>query len=275
MVFAFTRKLMNYCLIIGMLFFFGSPAVYSAPPAQIAIVIDDIGYRQTDISAINLPGNFTYGIVPFAPLTHHLAKVAFNNNKEVIAHIPMEALKSNHLLGAGAITSEMNKRQLTQQLRLAISDVPHAKGINNHMGSKLTTLAQPVHWIMEQLSRSQLYFLDSKTTVHSLGESVAAQYGIQTGHRHVFLDNELEQAAIARQFSQLLAIAKKNRSAIAIAHPHPQTIAFLNTIKQQLIKHNIELVPLSKILPKKGQLARAATTSTSTKTSYQANSSLN
>jgi len=139
MIRAVQGKIIGVWLVIVTLAVITATNVYAAHHAKIAIVIDDIGYRQTDISAINLPGAFSYAIVPFAPLTHQLANAANNNNKEVLAHIPMEALQSNHLLGAGAITVDMNKRQLTRQLRLAINDVPHAKGINNHMGSKLTT----------------------------------------------------------------------------------------------------------------------------------------
>jgi len=249
--------------------------VSAAHPVQIAIVIDDMGYRKTDISAIKLAGDFTFAIVPFAPLTQHLAVAANNHNKEVIAHIPMEALSSNHLLGQGAITADMDKKQLIEQLRSAIQDVPYAKGINNHMGSKLTTMTQPIHWIMEQLSHSQLYFLDSKTSPHSVGESIAAKYGIQTGHRHIFLDNIREHAAIERQFNQLIKIAKKHQSAIAIAHPHPQTIAFLSSIEPRLRRHNIKLVPLSKVLTHTNKLAKVTSALALPITDSKINSQLN
>jgi len=132
-----------------------------------------------------------------------------------------------------------------------------------------------VNWIMEQLSHSQLYFLDSKTSAKSVGESVAAQYGIQTGHRHIFLDNIRNQAAIERQFTQLNRIAQKHQSAIAIAHPHPQTIAFLSTIGPRLRQHNIQLVPLSKVLVHNNKLANAAPKDEPTSTKPQLISQLN
>ncbi|NRA83124.1 MAG: divergent polysaccharide deacetylase family protein [Gammaproteobacteria bacterium] len=230
---------------------------FAASTARIAIVIDDIGYRKSDAAAIKLDGNFTYSIVPFAPLTRKFAHAAHANNKEVMAHIPMEASRNNHLLGKGAITTNMSKDQLVRQLKLAISNVPFAQGINNHMGSKFTTQPQPVHWVMEQLAQSNLYFLDSKTSANSVGESVALKFGLQTGHRHIFLDNELDQLSLERQFDRLIRIAQKHHNAIAIAHPHPETIAFLSTIQSKLNQLGIELVPLSEILPYTTKVARA------------------
>ena len=225
-------------------------AAMPSSEVKIAIVIDDMGYRQSDRNALNIKGNFTYAILPFAPLTKELAFAAHAKNREILAHIPREALANNHLLGLVEINSSMNQQQINRQLQHAINNVPYAQGINNHMGSKLTTLAKPMRWIMALLSQQQLYFLDSKTSATSIAASTAKKFGLATAQRDVFLDNQLDLTSLNKQFDQLIKIAKKHKSAIGIAHPHPQTIAFLAKISARLTKLNIKLVPLSEVLSK-------------------------
>lgn len=226
----------------------GQQYTYAANP-QVAIVIDDIGYRDTDRQAIALKGQFTYAIVPFAPLTKPLAHSVNASEREVIAHFPMEALSNNHLLGKGALLTDMDEATTRRQIKLSLDDIPYARGINNHMGSKYTTQSRSLAWLMDELNKRNMYFLDSKTTPFSLAESSAATHGLRTAHRHIFLDNQLDAEYLNKQFKRLLNIAKKNHYAIAIAHPHPQTIKFLATIGQRLKQHNIDLVPLSMVLP--------------------------
>jgi len=239
----------NQKLAVAMLALLVSCQFANAANPQIAIVIDDIGYRATDQAAIDLNGQFTYAVVPFAPLTQRLAHAAYTSEREVIAHLPMEALSNNHLLGKGALISTMDEAAIRTQINLSIDNIPHVRGINNHMGSKFTTQPKPLSWLMDELSQRNLYFLDSKTTPNSMAERSASMHGIRTAHRHIFLDNKLDKAYLAAQFKRLITLAKNNNHAIAIAHPHPQTVAFLQTIAPLLKQHNIDLVPLSMLLP--------------------------
>lgn len=246
----------------------------SASKPQIAIVIDDMGYRSTDRAALTLKGQFTYAILPFAPFTEKLAQMAYRDQKEVIAHLPMEALNNNHLLGKGALLSDMDEATARAQINKSLDNIPHIQGINNHMGSKLTTQEESLTWLMDELSQRNLYFLDSLTTSSSIAQQSAINQGLPAAKRHIFLDNKLDRTYLKRQFLQLIKIAHQNDYAIAIAHPHPQTIAFLHTIDDTLKQQNIELVPLSTLLPQttafaKRQYAQKKTT-TSKRTTQSA-----
>ena len=129
------RLLLTLCLL-------ASSVIY-AKPAQIAIIIDDIGYRKSDIQALYLPGNISYAILPHTPYGKRLALKANANKNDVILHIPMEA-KNGKKLGPGALTSTMNETSIRNNLSNAFAEIPFALGINNHMGSKLTELYQPM-----------------------------------------------------------------------------------------------------------------------------------
>ena len=224
---------------------------------KIAIIIDDIGYRKTDFSALALQGQFTFSVVPYAPYTQTIANAVYQSKREVMAHIPMEAKHNNHLLGEGALKVIMGEHETRSLVRDILENIPHVSGINNHMGSYFTTQSKQLSWLMDELSHQGLYFLDSKTTPYSLAEKIAVQYGLQTGHRHIFLDNQLDYDYLDKQFNQLIAIAKQHKQAIAIAHPHPQSIAFLKNKESELESLGIKLVSVSKLLPETTRLARA------------------
>ena len=221
-----------------------------AKSAQVAIVIDDIGYRHTDARALSLPGRVTYSILSHTPFGKRLALKAQQQNDEVLLHIPMEA-ENGKKLGPGALTTKMTEQDIRDSLKSSFEEIPFAIGINNHMGSRLTRLYHPMVWTMRYLKEQNMLFLDSMTTDDSKAGKVATQLGVPTLYRQVFLDNHLTSEYIHGQFQQLIQDAQRNRSAVAIAHPHPETIAALTRLLPTLVDNDIELVPLSYLLNQK------------------------
>ena len=211
---------------------------------RVAIVIDDIGYRYTDKKALDLPGNVTYSILPHTPYGKRLALKAQAQHNDVLLHIPMES-ENGKRLGPGALTTKMDEKSIHDSLALSYQEIPFAIGINNHMGSRLTKLYNPMMWTMNFLKSKNLFFLDSKTSAKSQAEQAAKDVGVPVHNRHVFLDNQLDDAYIEQQFNTLIAQAKKHKMAIAIAHPHPETVKALTRLIPMLKQNNITLVPLS------------------------------
>ena len=240
------KLLFKLLLLLSLL----SPTLLYAQKAQVAIIIDDIGYRKSDAQALYLPGNISYAILPHTPYGKRLALKAQANNNDVILHIPMES-KNGKKLGPGALTSEMNETSIRENLTNAFAEIPFALGINNHMGSKLTELYQPMAWTMQFLRERNLVFIDSVTTSASKAEEVAISFGVPSLHRHIFLDNVLEHNYIRRQFKQLIRDAKRYQTVVAIAHPHPESITALRKLLPLLAQNNVELVPISKLLSQK------------------------
>jgi polysaccharide deacetylase 2 family uncharacterized protein YibQ len=220
-----------------------------ANAAKIAIVIDDIGNNLSDNQLLTLDENLTYAILPHTPYSFIFSKKAAELQRDILIHLPMQATTQNILLGPGALTQGMSKRQYQKTLIAAIEDIPYAIGINNHMGSLLTRLDKPMRWTMELLQQHNMFFLDSKTTVYSKVESIADQYGVNALHRNIFLDNVKKPNVMDIQFKRLINIAQEYGSAIAIAHPYPETYEFLRDNLPQLSSMGIELVPLSQLLP--------------------------
>lgn len=225
--------------------------ILSFPPqsfsAQLAIVIDDIGNNYDQGNAmVELKGPLTLAFLPHTPHAKKLAEKAFNNNKEVILHAPMETL-SSFPLGPGALTLKLTKREFQKVLQSDIQSIPHVQGINNHMGSLLTQKAQPMNWLMETIKKNQLYFIDSFTSAKSIAYTQAIKHNIPALRRQVFLDNDKRLSALTRQWDQALKIAKEKGHAILIGHPYDESYTFLKKQIPTLIEKGIELVPASQL----------------------------
>ncbi|MEZ9540195.1 divergent polysaccharide deacetylase family protein [Shewanella sp. 10N.286.51.B8] len=215
---------------------------------QIAIIIDDIGYRQTDEAVLSLPNGITLSVLPHTPLGQQLAKQGHQRGNEIMLHIPMQALNGKNL-GQGGLTNEMDEQELKHQLKDSIANIPYAKGANNHMGSLLTQLESPMTWLMQSLKEQDLYFVDSRTTRFSVASEQAQQHEVPLLRRQIFLDNDVSEQALEKQFKQIILKAKNDENIVVIAHPYPETVHFLNQNLHRLEAEGISLVHTSKLLP--------------------------
>ncbi len=225
-----------------------------APKVQVSIIIDDLGLRlEQDLRVLALPGAITNAVLPKATHTHRIAALADRLDKEVIIHLPMESLNYGQL-DAGGLTAGMSQQAFKQVVESAIAAVPEAVGINNHMGSLLTADPERMRWLMEVIDQqTDLYFVDSRTSVKSVAFRYARDSGIPALSRDIFLDNDLDEAKIERQFDAMIAVAKRRGKAIAIGHPNRQTIAVLERRLPTLAKLGVELVSVSELLQPKVQ----------------------
>lgn len=200
-----------------------------APVADVAIIIDDIGYDyRNSRAAVELSQPFAYAVLPFSPHARDLAALANELDKNVIVHLPMEADADNHALGPGALMMGMSQPEITAALTESLAAVPYAVGINNHMGSRLTRESDAMNWLMQAIvAHGDLFFVDSRTTAGSVALKVALELDLAATARDVFIDNEQSPEAITRQLGALVKRAKQVGHALGIAHPHAVTIDVL------------------------------------------------
>lgn len=217
---------------------------------KIAIVIDDLG-QDLEMSRLflDLDKSLTISILPGLPYSQQIAKEAKNKGHDIILHLPMEPEGYPNINpGKGALLSNMSRDELLKLLREDISSVPHIKGINNHMGSKLTTDEAIMETIFEELKGRNYFFLDSRTDANSKAYQVAKKFGLKAGKRDVFLDNDRKAEEIKKMFSHLENAAIKKGKAVAIGHPYSETLAVLREGLPRLSANGIKLVPLSEIV---------------------------
>lgn len=196
---------------------------------QIAIVIDDVGPdRRGSRQAIALPSGVTLAFLPYAENLSEQVAAAHAARHQVIIHMPMEPenLAGNNP-GPLPLLVSLGADEIRQRLRAAFDAVEGEVGLNNHMGSRYTTSLAAMQPVMGELAARNLFFLDSRTTADSVGETLARRYGVRYVARDVFLDNDLNPAAIEHQLAEVARRADRKGVAVAIGHPHAETMAAL------------------------------------------------
>lgn len=214
---------------------------------KLSIVIDDFGYRpHQENQVLALPSAISVAVLPNAPHAREMATKAHNSGREVLIHLPMAPL-SKQPLEKDTLRPEMSQGEIERIIREAVDKVPYAVGLNNHMGSAMTSSLPGMEKVMQALGRYNLYFLDSMTIGNSQAMRAANGTGVKVIKRRVFLDDTQNEADIRMQFNRAIALARRNGSAIAIGHPHPTTVRVLQQMVYNL-PPDITLVRPSSLL---------------------------
>ena len=216
--------------------------------AKLALVIDDFGYRQSnEQKIIALSPNITIAVLPNSPNAQKIATLAHQHGNDVIIHLPM-APTGKQPLEKDTLFPYMEESVVSRIVTDAVERVPYAIGVNNHMGSLMTSDLTGMNHVMKALSNYSMFFLDSKTIGRTKTKEAASQYAIPVLERDVFLDDKITETAIGQQFESAINVARKHGVAIAIGHPHPQTVNVL-TSKLANLPDDIELIKISELIP--------------------------
>lgn len=240
---------MRAALLVALLVATPVPASDTAAPPRIAIIIDDLGHHlATGRRAVALPGPVVCAVLPHTPAGAALAALARQSGKEVLLHLPLQAVDPGNAAEPGGITLDMGRRHLADALADGLASVPYAVGINSHRGSLLTRHPGHMGWLMEEIGRRGLFFIDSYTTHRSVALMIAREAGVPSTRRDVFLDADPAPERIGAEFERLESIARQRGTAVAIGHPYPATLDFLEARLPDLAADGIELVALGELL---------------------------
>jgi polysaccharide deacetylase 2 family uncharacterized protein YibQ len=218
------------------------------------LIVDDCGqWIDTERAFIALDVPLTLSVLPDVHYTTQIAREASDAGKGVMLHLPMETLSGLNP-GPGKVTTEMTDPQIVAQVEADLAQVPLARGVNNHEGSKASADGRVMNDVIGVLAKhGDLFFIDSRTNVASVGEATARAAGVPTAARDVFLDNRADVAYTEGQLREAAAIAKRNGVAIAIGHPRPSTLAAVRAMIPQLQADGIEFVLAQDLVTKSGR----------------------
>lgn len=222
-------------------------AVVSIPPAangpRLAIIIDDLGYdRSADNAVLSLPHPLTVTVIPHLPLSREIAEEAHQRGFQVLLHMPMQPDSSTVQQEAIELRPGMSGPDVQQALSGMLDTVPFAAGVNNHEGSRATSDPQLMAELMPILRARRLFFIDSRTSAQTVAYKTAEQDGVPASFRKVFLDDVPTREAVLAQLSQAQKDAHRDGWAIAIGHPHPETVAALREALPRMHAQGVSLV---------------------------------
>jgi uncharacterized protein len=214
------------------------------PPSgsRLAIIIDDMGHDTSsadELFALGFP--VTVSVLPHLPFSAQVAEEAHRRGDQVLLHLPMES--------QGGVDPEplelrpgMPRADVEQMLDGMLQTVPFASGVNNHQGSRATADPQLMAELMPALRQRNLFFIDSRTTADTVAYNTAERDGVRAAYRKVFLDDTPTREAVLKQLELAERDAQRDGSAIAIGHPHPETLAALRAGLAQAKARGIRLV---------------------------------
>ena len=212
---------------------------------RIAIVIDDFGYQdQALIRAFcDLPQPITFSIFPGERHTAWTARRATEKNHGVMVHLPMEPVGyPEHNPGPDAIFVDDAPEKIAALTQNALAAVPHARGMNNHMGSRVTQNAAAMKAVLQIVKQRDFFFVDSRTSPRSVAYAIAREMGIRSGRGALFLDLADDEGAIAKQLYALAARARQEGAAIGIGHAKRETLRALQRVLPALEEQGFAFV---------------------------------
>ncbi|ABB44936.1 Protein of unknown function DUF610, YibQ [Sulfurimonas denitrificans DSM 1251] len=217
--------------------------VKSLKRPKLAIIIDDVSVKShvNAIKGLHLP--ITMSFLPPSkarPSSHILA----SQESFYMVHLPMEAqsFKSEEPL---TLRVDDSNEKIVQRVVEIKKLFPKVKYINNHTGSKFTADEAAMDRLISALKKSDIIFVDSRTTGESKAQKISKKYALEYIGRDVFLDHKMDKAYILSQIKKAIEVAKKHGSAIAIGHPHANTIAAINESKKLFA--DVDLVLVNKL----------------------------
>jgi polysaccharide deacetylase 2 family uncharacterized protein YibQ len=231
---------------------FVAPGVKARPAKtpRLAIIIDDIGYADLvadQLRDLGIP--LTGAVIPDAPYARREAQRLHDYGLEEIIHLPMQPKDpANHHPRDQFILLDSSDAEILSLLRNAQAQVPYARGVNNHMGSLLTSDPQAMRRVLELVRGQGLFFVDSKTAPTTVAYTLAREMKIKTALRDVFLDDVQTYEYTGAQVRRLVELARQNGRALAIGHPFPSTLAALRDSLPWLKQQKVEIVFVSQLL---------------------------
>jgi polysaccharide deacetylase 2 family uncharacterized protein YibQ len=121
--------------------------------------------------------------------------------------------------------------------------------------------------LMNLLGEEKLFFVDSRTTPHTVAYEEAFKAQVPAAYRTMFLDSAAPDAedSVAYTIGQLKQLERQARGsgwAVAIGHPQPSTLAALARYLPQLERKGFRLVFASELVAPQELPLQAPTVST-------------
>ena len=214
---------------------------------QLAIVIDDLGNDRAQADSLfRIAYPLTISVLPHEANSGEIAEEAHRRGFQVMLHLPM-ASNAGDRDEAIELHPGMASAEVEKTFAAMLETVPYAAGVNNHEGSLGTADQKLMNELMPLLHQRNLFFIDSRTTVATVAESAAHAAGVAAARRNVFLDDEQAVPAVRKQFALAIRDAREKGSALAIGHPHPETLEVLNEMLPEAERQGVRLVFASEL----------------------------
>ncbi|WP_337032340.1 divergent polysaccharide deacetylase family protein [Paenibacillus illinoisensis] len=221
-------------------------------PKRMAIIIDDAGNNMKGTAEIlDMPVKLTLAVMPFLSTTKKDAIAAHEKGMDVIVHMPMEPKAGRpEWLGPGAITSNLTDDEVRERVEKAIDDVPYAIGMNNHMGSKVTSDKRIMSIVLDVCRERGLFFVDSRTNFRSVVGELAVSKNMPPVGNDIFLDDQNAKPHIRHQMELASKRALEKNMCVVIGHVGQTGLNTSSVVRESVtrLKGEIEFVGIGDLV---------------------------
>ena len=222
----------------------------TAHKGEIALIIDDFGYRQDMIAEFAaIRRSFTFAVIPLKQFSKDAAAKGLASGHQVMLHLPMEPISGIEASEAPTtIRVGMSAAQIRELIDKSASSLPGIVGVNNHQGSKATADRGTMEAVMKDLRQKGLFFVDSRTNGRSVAAETARHEKVKTTENDLFLDGMADVNYIKKQLRTAGEMAVRMGNVTVIGHARPTTAAALREMIPELEAKGIQFVFVSQLV---------------------------
>jgi polysaccharide deacetylase 2 family uncharacterized protein YibQ len=216
---------------------------------RLGIIIDDFGAISGPVAEafFDLPIDLTVAVIPGHATSQQMATRAVAAGHEVFVHLPMEP-RDGEVGEENAILVDLSGDEIRRRVRWALSEIPQAVGVNNHMGSLATENEKVMRTVLEEIKSAGKFFVDSRTSSQSVAQEAGRKVGLPCDRSDGFLDYQDQDKEIEKSLEALADQALQEGTAIGIGHVRANTLEVLREMYPALENRGIRFSHVSRIL---------------------------
>ena len=228
---------------------------------RVSIIIKDLGLSRAATTAAinNTPSEITLAFNPYAKGVGNWVGLARAVGHETLITLPMEPIDfpvSDP--GPFALQVDLQQTENIDRLRYILSVSMGNVGLLQMMGTRFVRSQKALEPILKEIHSRGLLMIDDGLTKESRIVKIASSIGLPIVRSDLLLDLDASRSGIINKLSELVAIAKKNKSAVGIAQPLPNSISLIMNWVGTLEKKGIDLAPITAVVKIPGSLKSKA-----------------
>ena len=181
--------------------------------------------------------------------TRVIAQLAQRYHKEMIVRLPMEPeSKIPSDFDCPVIMVNLSKDAVHTVFSQALKDVPHCAGFNNFWGARVLEDSRMMTIILNEIKKSQCYFLESKGPKNSQARLLSASCGVAFESMTGLIPGTLSQIDCEKQLRSFAAYARNSGAAIVSIAVDPASVNAIKAMRPWFKQNGVALVFPSRIL---------------------------
>ncbi len=201
--------------------------------ARLAVVLVEAG-RDLDSATrrlIESPLPLAVAVLPARPASEETARLARDNGKEVLLHLPMEpAGFPRRDPGSGAVLLDHSEDEIRGLIRLHLEKLGHVSGVVNYMGSAFMRDRDLMRAALLEVKARGLYFMESPSSIESVLPETAGKLGVPWFRADLFLESSGKGSkALAGRLDRAERVALQRGEATVLSAPTEELLELLTS----------------------------------------------